>query len=111
MPAAHEEIDRQELHELLHAELARLPEPERAVLVLCYLQGKTNAEAATSLGAPPGSMSKRLRRARDMLRKRLAGKVATITATRPAMATCGTPASYEPQAIANRMSAPDRGLF
>ena len=56
---------------LLQAEMARLPEKDRAVLALCYLEGKTHAEAARALNCPPGSMSKRLARARDLLRHRL----------------------------------------
>src|SRR5262249_36257491 len=65
-------------HELLQADLARLPERDRAVLVLCYLEGKTNAEAARTLSCPPGSMSKRLGRARDLLRRRLSRKGAPL---------------------------------
>jgi RNA polymerase sigma factor (sigma-70 family) len=63
-----------ELLALVQAELARLPESERGVLVLCYLEGKTSAEAAGELGCPVGSMSKRLARARDLLRRRLEGR-------------------------------------
>ena len=40
--------------------------------MLCYLEGKTNETAAAELGWPMGSMSKRLARARDLLKERLA---------------------------------------
>jgi RNA polymerase sigma factor (sigma-70 family) len=73
-PATSSEMERQELRELLDKELYELPEKYRAPLVLCYLEGKTNQEAAELLGWPPGSMSARLARGREMLRDRLAGR-------------------------------------
>jgi RNA polymerase sigma factor (sigma-70 family) len=60
-----------ELRPLLDEELARLPTRLRAPLVLCYLEGKTNAQAAREIGCPAGSMSKRLARGREVLRRRL----------------------------------------
>jgi RNA polymerase sigma factor (sigma-70 family) len=61
----------QELKSALDDELNLLPEKYRAPLVLCYLCGKTNIEAAELLGWPGGSISTRLARARDALRRRL----------------------------------------
>jgi RNA polymerase sigma factor (sigma-70 family) len=60
-----------ELRSMLDEELNRLPEKYRLPLILCYLQGLTNEEAARRLGWPAGSMSYRLARGREMLRERM----------------------------------------
>jgi hypothetical protein len=72
MVPAGEEKEWSDLRPLLDAELHQLPEKYRAPLVLCYLEGKTQEEAARELGWPTGSMSRRMNRARDLLHKRLA---------------------------------------
>jgi len=70
---------------MLDDELHQLPEKYRAPLVLCYLEGKTNEEAARLLGWPAGSMSHRLARGRQMLRDRLTGRLRTAPAALPAV--------------------------
>jgi RNA polymerase sigma factor (sigma-70 family) len=58
--------------------LNRLPEKYRRVLILCALQGKTHVQAAHELGVAPGSLSRHVRRARELLRERLAGRGFTV---------------------------------
>jgi RNA polymerase sigma factor (sigma-70 family) len=69
-----------ELKAVLDDELSQMPERYRAPLVLCYLRGQTNAQAAAQLGWPAGSISERLARAREILRKRLNRRGLTLSA-------------------------------
>lgn len=71
-PAAGGELTWGGVCELVHAELARLPEALRAPLLLCYLEGLTQDEAALRLGLPKGTLKGRLERGRESLRRRLA---------------------------------------
>jgi RNA polymerase sigma factor (sigma-70 family) len=63
-----------ELRTALDEELNRLPDKYRLPLILCYLEGLTNEEAARRLGWPAGSMSYRLARGRELLRERMEGR-------------------------------------
>jgi RNA polymerase sigma factor (sigma-70 family) len=56
---------------VLHEELQRLPERYRAPLVLCYLEGRTQDEAARQLGWTPGEVRGRINRGRQRLHDRL----------------------------------------
>src|SRR5262249_51352528 len=57
-----------EVQAALDAALGELPEKYRAVLVLCYLEGKTQEEAARRLGCPLATVRTRVARGRKLLR-------------------------------------------
>jgi RNA polymerase sigma factor (sigma-70 family) len=70
-PSAESDFEAIELRSVLDEELHRLPHPYRAAVVLCYLEGKTQEDAAHELGWTKGTVSGRLARAKDLLRARL----------------------------------------
>src|SRR5262249_13878664 len=78
-PAVPEQDRWDELRPLLDAELSRLPDKYRAVVILCDLGGKTRKEAARQIGVPEGTVAGRLARARAMLAKRLTQRGVTLT--------------------------------
>lgn len=80
--AAHEEI-----RSRVEAELRRLPEPFRTVVILRDVEGMAYEEIAEILGAQPGTVKSRLARGRAMLRDRLADYVARAQ-ERPGAKSC-----------------------
>jgi RNA polymerase sigma factor (sigma-70 family) len=71
------------LHELktvLDEEIERLPATQRQPLLLCYLEGLTQDEAAAQLGWPRGTLKRRLEKARAILRGRLTRRGLTLAA-------------------------------
>ena len=85
------EITGQELRVLLDEELQKLPDSYRAAVVLCYLEGKTQDQAARQLDWSKGTLRRRLRQGRELLCQRLQRRgvapalalAATLTAVVP----------------------------
>lgn len=76
---ADEPADREE-RELLRAEVDRLPQAFRTVIVMCCLEGRSQSEAAEQLGVPVGTVESRLARARDRLRRGLMARGLALAA-------------------------------
>ncbi len=85
----------------VHEEIGRLPERYRRAVVLCHLEGLTQAEAARRLGCATGTVGSLVSRARDMLRERLtrrglsAGAIALAGSLEPSSAPAAVPMALE----------------
>jgi RNA polymerase sigma factor (sigma-70 family) len=77
-----------ELRGILDAELARLPEKWRQPLILCYLEGRTQDEAARQLGWTRTTLQRRLAEARATLGQRLRWQGVTGPAALAAVLVC-----------------------
>jgi RNA polymerase sigma factor (sigma-70 family) len=88
-----------EIRPLIDEEVSRLPDRFRQVFVLCYLQGKTNEQAANELGCPLGTVLSRLARARERLRTRLTRRGLAFSAAILAAALAVRPATAVPPVL------------
>lgn len=70
--------DFDDLLRVLDEELAALPEPYRAPLVACFLEERTQDEAARHLGWSLSTLRRRLDRGKELLRNRLSRRGATL---------------------------------
>jgi RNA polymerase sigma factor (sigma-70 family) len=70
----------EELLRILDEELQRLPERQRSPLLLCYLEGCTQDEAAKQLGWSLSTLRRRLEKGRELLRARMLRRGATLGA-------------------------------
>ncbi|QDV39200.1 sigma-70 family RNA polymerase sigma factor [Tautonia plasticadhaerens] len=62
---------RVDLLDAVHVEIGRLPSRCRGPVVLCYLEGRTHAQAAAALGRGEATVRRRLAEARELLKARL----------------------------------------
>src|SRR5262249_7784336 len=65
---------------ILDHELGKLSDRFRAALVLCYLEGRTQDEAARQLGWSLNTLRRRLAQGRRLLEARLRGRGVTLSA-------------------------------
>jgi cytochrome c peroxidase len=100
-----------EVRQVLHEELTGLADRYRVPLVACYLEGKTQDEAAAQLGLAKSTLKERLERGRSMLRARLVrrglGPLAALAAA--ACLSAGASASVPAALVSNTVQA--AGLF
>jgi RNA polymerase sigma factor (sigma-70 family) len=78
-----EDITGKELRSVFDEELTRLPDKWRLPLILCYLEGRTQEEAAKQLGWSKNTLRRRL----DEARARLGGRLRARDAAWPAAFT------------------------
>lgn len=72
--------DFDDLLRVLDEELAAMPDELRAALVACFLQERTQDEAARELGWSLSTLRRRLERGKELLRSRLARRGVTLAA-------------------------------
>jgi RNA polymerase sigma factor (sigma-70 family) len=75
-----DELAWKEVLGILDDELGRLSDRYRAPLVLCYLEGRTQDEAARQLGWSLNTLRRRLAQGRRLLEARLRGRGVTLSA-------------------------------
>jgi RNA polymerase sigma factor (sigma-70 family) len=99
---------------ILDEEIGRLPERQRAAVVLCDLEGLPHEEAARRLGCPVGTVESRLSRGRQRLRDRLvrrglAPAAAALWAEMAREASAAMPAALIKQTARFLTSSPAAG--
>ena len=88
-----------DLRPVLDEEVSRLPDRFRIPFVLCYLQGRTNEEAAQALGCPKGTVLSRLATARERLCSRLSRRGIVFSAGVVAMLSGSVASAAVPSAL------------
>ena len=108
------DVDHAERLAILDEEIGRLPERQRAAVVLCDLESLPHEEAARRLGCPVGTVESRLSRGRKRLRDRLvrrglAPATAALWAEMAREASAAMPASLINQSVRYVTSSPAIG--
>jgi RNA polymerase sigma factor (sigma-70 family) len=104
-----DDVTWQELRVVLDAELARLPDKWRLPLILCYLESRTQDEAAEQLGLSKNSLRRRLEEARKALARRLVRSgVGPAALSAVLLSDCTSPAALPPRLIASTVEAAAR---
>lgn len=98
---------RREEFEVIHSEVARLPERYRGPVVLCDLEGLTHQQAAQQLNCPVGTIGVRLKRARQRLREQLTrrGVVPSVGVMAAVLGTDNASALTSPSLIDSTIEA------
>ena len=86
----------EELRQILHEEIERLPDHFRLPVVLCDLEGLSRLEAARQLRWTEGALRGRLARARARLRDRLTHRGITVSSGVLAAALCSEASASVP---------------
>ena len=73
-----DDVSWREVRQILHEEIAQLPEELRSVIVVCLFEGRTQEEAAQFLELNPRTVKDRLKRGRELLRGRLTRRGVTL---------------------------------
>jgi RNA polymerase sigma factor (sigma-70 family) len=104
---AMDEITWRELRLVLDEELQRLSEKYRAPLVLCYLEGRTQDEAARQLGWTKSTFRRRLESGRTTIGRRLTRRGVTLSAAliAPLLADAAVQASLPPLLMTSTVRA------
>jgi RNA polymerase sigma factor (sigma-70 family) len=104
-----DELTARELLTIIDEEVQRLPERYRLPIVLCYLEGRTQEDAARLLGWTPGSVKGRLERARSQLHTRLTRRGLTLSAAlAPLILTEGSWSAGGPDLLEPALRGPAR---
>jgi RNA polymerase sigma factor (sigma-70 family) len=95
--------------------IARLPESLRTAVVLCELEGRSRAEAATMMGIPEGTLSSRLAAARRRLSRALKSSgsvplVGLVAGVSSAMTSQAVSAATYPEEVPARVAAMAAGV-
>jgi RNA polymerase sigma factor (sigma-70 family) len=100
----------EEMLGILDHELGRLADRYRAPLVLCYLEGRTQDEAARQLGWGLNTLRRRLAQGRRLLEARLRGRGVTLPAALTGLLAAGAVAVSAPLRAATLAAAGGRAV-